>query len=147
MENKRDELLMALLECNEVELSMLIDNISYDFGEVLDGWIPTGNMLSKIMQGVFMHGFSEIYGAVNSRVHELKVLSEVKALSDAEKDELEKLLLLDSDKDFEGYFHGFGRAKVWCKSNADIYQTYLQDALDDFYENTGFEIKIGESDD
>ena len=89
-----------------------------------------------------MHGFSEIYGAVNGRVHELKVLSEVKELSNSEREELAKLLLVNPDKDFEGHFHGFGRAKVWCKSNAEIYKTYLQDALDDFHDNTGFEIKI-----
>ncbi len=147
METKRDELLMAMLGCDEYVLSLLIDNVGYDFNEVLDDWPPTKGLLCQIMKEVFLYGIGEIQKAVDCRVEKLEECSATGNLSKEGCAELKDLLELCPENDIEGYFTYFGSADVHCVNNASIYQKYVQDALDDFCENTGFEIKMEENDD
>lgn len=54
---------------------------------------------------------------------------------------IELIRSLNTEEDVSSY-HNWLDTHVWFEKNGDIYKRYLQDALEEFYENTGFEIGV-----
>lgn len=147
MVSSREDFLMNLLNCGVLDLK-LIDNVGYDWCDILDGEM-LGEMLSdgsrqretlnNIMRRVVEFGIDQLTTAVADRICELEAITNERELDVDEEEELEVLRTLNPEEDIESY-HNFIDTHVWFENNADVYRTYLQRALDDFAEGTGFEI-------
>lgn len=148
MLSSREDFLMNLLHCGSLDLK-LIDDVGYDWCDILD--IETlGEMLSSesgqhetlnyIMRRVVDFGIEQITTAVDDRICELEAIQNEWELDADEEKELSALRALNPEEDIDSY-HNFIDTHVWFRSNADVYRTYLQEALDDFAEGTGFEIE------
>lgn len=147
MVSSREDFLMNLLNCGVLDLK-LIDGVGYDWCDILDGE-TLGEMLSDgsrqretlnyIMRRVVEFGTDQLTTAVADRICELEAITNERELDADEEEELEALRTLNPEEDIESY-HNFIDTHVWFENNADVYRTYLQEALDDFTEGTGFEI-------
>lgn len=147
MVSSREDFLMNLLNCGVLDLK-LIDDVGYDWCDILDGE-TLGEMLSDgsrqretlnyIMRCVVEFGIDQLTTAVADRICELEAIPDERELDVDEEEELEALRTLNPEEDIESY-HNFIDTHVWFENNADVYRTYLQEALDDFTEGTGFEI-------
>lgn len=147
MVSSREDFLMNLLNCGVLDLK-LIDDVGYDWCDILDGEM-LGEMLSDgsrqretlnyIMRRVVEFGIDQLTTAVADRICELEAIPNERELDVDEEEELEALHTLNPEEDIESY-HNFIDTHVWFENNADVYRTYLQGALDDFAEGTGFEI-------
>lgn len=147
MVSSREDFLMNLLNCGVLDLK-LIDDVGYDWCDILDGE-TLGEMLSDgsrqretlnyIMRRVVEFGIDQLTTAVADRICELEAIPDERELDVDEEEELEALRTLNPEEDIENY-HNFIDTHVWFENNADAYRTYLQEALDDFTEGTGFEI-------
>ena len=147
MVSSREDFLMNLLNCGILDLK-LIDDVGYDWIDILDGE-TIGEMLSDgsrqretlnyIMRRVVEFGIDQLATAVADRICELEAIPNERELDADEEEELEALRTLNPEEDIESY-HKFIDTHVWFENNADVYRTYLQEALDDFTEGTGFEI-------
>lgn len=147
MVSSREDFLMNLLNCGVLDLK-LIDGVGYDWCDILDGE-TLGEMLSDgsgqretlnyIMRRVVEFGIDQLTTAVADRICELEAIPDERELDVDEEEELEALRTLNPEEDIESY-HNFIDTHVWFENNADVYRTYLQEALDDFTEGTGFEI-------
>lgn len=147
MVSSREDFLMNLLNCGVLDLK-LIDDVGYDWCDILDGEM-LGEMLSDgsrqretlnyIMRRVVEFGIDQLTTAVADRICELEAITNERELDVDEEEELEALRTLNPEEDIESY-HNFIDTHVWFENNADVYRTYLQRALDDFAEGTGFEI-------
>lgn len=147
MVSSREDFLMNLLNCGVLDLK-LIDDVGYDWCDILDGEM-LGEMLSDgsrqretlnyIMRRVVEFGIDQLTTAVADRICELEAITNERELDVDEEEELEALRTLNPEEDIESY-HNFIDTHVWFENNADVYRTYLQEALDDFVEGTGFEI-------
>ena len=147
MVSSREDFLMNLLNCGVLDLK-LIDDVGYDWCDTLDGE-TLGEMLSDgsgrretlnyIMRRVVEFGTDQLTTAVADRICELEAITNERELDADEEEELEALRTLNPEEDIESY-HNFIDTHVWFENNADVYRTYLQEALDDFTEGTGFEI-------
>lgn len=147
MVSSREDFLMNLLNCGVLDLK-LIDDVGYDWCDILD--VETlGEMLSDgsgrretlnyIMRRVVEFGTDQLTTAVADRICDLEAITNERELDADEEEELEALRTLNPEEDIESY-HNFIDTHVWFENNADVYRTYLQEALDDFTEGTGFEI-------
>ena len=138
---------MNLLNCGVLDLK-LIDGVGYEWCDILDGE-TLGEMLSDgsrqretlnyIMRRVVEFGIDQLTTAVADRICELEAIPNERELDADEEEELEALRTLNPEEDIESY-HNFIDTHVWFENNAAVYRTYLQEALDDFTEGTGFEI-------
>lgn len=147
MVSNREDFLMNLLNCGVLDLK-LIDGVGYEWCDILDGE-TLGEMLSDgsrqretlnyIMRRVVEFGIDQITTAVDDRICEIEAIPNERELDADEEEELEALRTLNPEEDIESY-HNFIDTHVWFENNADVYRTYLQEALDDFTEGTGFEI-------
>ena len=148
MLSSREDFLMNLLNCGSLDLK-LIDDVGYDWCDILDSE-TLGEMLSSesgqhetlnyIMRRVVDFGIEQITTAVDDRICELKAIQNEWELDADEEKELSAIRALNPEEDIDSY-HNFIDTHVWFRSNADVYRTYLQEALDDFAEGTGFEIE------
>lgn len=147
MVSSREDFLMNLLNCGSLDLK-LIDDVGYDWIDILDGE-TIGEMLSDgsrqretlnyIMRRVVEFGIDQLATAVADRICELEAITNERELDADEEEELEALRTLNPEEDIESY-HNFIDTHVWFENNADVYRTYLKEALGDFAEGTGFEI-------
>ena len=147
MVSSREDFLMNLLNCGILDLK-LIDDVGYDWCDILDGE-TLGEMLSDgsrqretlnyIMRRVVEFGIDQLTTAVADRICELEAIPNERELDADEEEELEALRTLNPEEDIESY-HNFIDTHVGFENNADVYRTYLQEALDAFAEGTGFEI-------
>lgn len=138
---------MNLLNCSVWDLK-LIDGVGYEWCDILDGE-TLGEMLSDgsrqretlnyIMRRVVEFGIDQLATAVADRICKLEAIPNERELDADEEEELEALRTLNPEEDIESY-HNFIDTHVWFENNAAVYRTYLQEALDDFFEGTGFEI-------
>ena len=147
MVSSRENFLMNLLNCGVLDLK-LIDDVGYDWCDILDGetlseMLSDGSRqretLNYIMRRVVEFGIDQLTTAVADRICELEAIPNERDLDADEEAELEALRALNPEEDIESY-HDYIDTHVWFASNADVYRTYLQEALSDFADGTGFEI-------
>lgn len=147
MVSSREDFLMNLLNCGSLDLR-LIDDVGYDWCDILDSE-TLGEMLpdlsrrretlNYIMRRVIEFGIDQLSTAVADRICELRTISNERELDADEAKELKALCALNPEEDIDSY-HNYIDTHVWFENNANTYHTYLQEALDDFAEGTGFEI-------
>lgn len=140
MATNRDWLLMELLHCGEYDLSLL-DNVGYDWCDVIETDSTFPFDLNYVMRQVFEFGYSQIAQAVNDRICELEAIPNERELEEDEELELSELRTLEPYEDFES-FHNYIDTHVWCEKHKDIYQKYMAEAIDEFGDGTGFEISF-----
>lgn len=136
--NNKEKLLLAMLSCGTGDLAML-DDVQYDWREILDqlDWLDDGGFdFNRLMQAVVNVGIIHIKEAVENRICELKAASSDQELDEDEKKELASLQVINPDNDIKSY-HNWLDTNVWIENHEDTYGKYLQDALDDFTDNTG----------
>ena len=137
MISSRDDFLISILNCR------LIDDVGYNWCDILDSE-TLGKMLSGtlnyLMRRVVEFGIEQITTAVDDRICELEANSNEWELDADEEEELSALRALNPEEDIDSY-HNFVDTHVWFENNADVYHTYMQEALDNFAEGTGFEIE------
>ncbi len=136
--NSKEKLLLAMLSCGTDDLAML-DDVRYDWYEVLEqlDWPDDGGFdFNSLMRAVVDLGIIHVKEAVNDRICELEAVINERDLDEAEEKELTSLRSIDPDDDIRSY-HNCLDTNVWIENNADIYEGYLQDALDAFTDNTG----------
>lgn len=146
MISSRDDFLMSILHCGVCDLS-LIDDVGYNWCDILDSE-TLGEMLSSgsrqrlnyLMRRVVEFGIRQITTAVDDRICELEAIPNDRELDADEEKELSALRALNPEEDIDSY-HNFVDTHVWFENNADVYHTYMQEALDNFTEGTGFEIE------
>lgn len=146
MISSRDDFLMSILHCGVCDLS-LIDDVGYNWCDILDSE-TLGEMLSSgsrqrlnyLMRRVVEFGIRQITTAVDDRICELEAIPNDRELDADEEKELSALRALNPEEDIDSY-HNFVDTHVWFENNADVYHTYMQEALDNFAEGTGFEIE------
>lgn len=140
MKTNRDWLLMELLHCGEYDLSLL-DNVGYDWCDIVstDGEFTFN--INGLMRQVFDYGLSQIEQAVNDRICELEAIPNERVLEEDEEQELAELRTLEPYDDFESY-HNYIDTHIWCEKHKEIYEEYMQEALDNFADGTGFEITM-----
>ena len=130
--------LSELLDCGYADVSLL-EEIKYDITDLVeDCRLNFGRVeLNCILMTAVRFGISDIEKSVESRIAELE--SE-EFLSEEEVDELKSLKSLKPFEDIES-FHNYLDSSVYFIDNEEVYEKYCQEALDEFYENTGFEIR------
>lgn len=141
MITSREDFLMQILRCGVLDLK-LIDDVGYDWCDILDSDVFENGVpfnLNNVMRLVFEYGFSQIEAAVDSRVDYLEDTEKTYGLSDSQAEELEALRTLNPMEDFTS-FHNYIDTHVWCERHKEIYQKYMEEALDEFADGTGFEI-------
>ena len=127
----------AALRCGTLDLNLL-DDIEYDWEDILDriDWFDYG--FNDVMRAVFDLGIIDIREEVENRIFELKSFDD---RSPEEDEELEALSKLDPDNDF-GSYHNYLDTNIWCEKHADIYHKYMWEALGTFEMRTGFQIEV-----
>ena len=141
MITSREDFLMQILRCGVLDLK-LIDDVGYDWYDILDSDVFENGVpfnLNNVMRLVFEYGFSQIEAAVDSRVDYLEDTEKTYGLSDSQAEELEALRTLNPMEDFTS-FHNYIDTYVWFERHKEIYQKYMEEALDEFADGTGFEI-------
>ena len=144
MRTTAEDIACAVLGCGTYDLAML-DDVQYDVTEIILG-LMTDNYgefnINDVMREVFHMGVVDIENAIDQRLDEIGRLG-----GDDEPDEIKEeraaLLALCPVDDIES-FHNFIDTHVWItpEHHAQDYRRYLGDALDEFAENTGFEISL-----
>lgn len=140
MATNRDWLLMELLHCGEYDLSLL-DNVGYDWCDILELDSTFQFDINFVMARVFEYGFSQIEDAVEQRKAYLADTKDRYGVSDEQSIELGALEKLEPFEDFQSY-HNYIDTHVWCEKHKDIYQKYMAEAIDEFGDGTGFEISF-----
>lgn len=129
---------MQILHCGIIDLK-LIDDVGYDFCDILelDGTFQFD--INFVMASVFEYGFSRIEDAIYTRKEYLTDMRDAYGISEEQQEELDALNKLAVFDDFQTY-HNYIDTYVWCEKNKEIYKEYLSEALDDFAKGTGFKI-------
>lgn len=127
----------VILSCGADDLEML-DGFSLDWGEVLDqiDWPQYGLGFNDIMRGVFACGIIRIENEIDCHICDL----ERSCSGEEEEEELAALKLLNPNEDITAYFNCLD-THVYFRKNGEIYRRYLEYELNNFYDNTGFEIE------
>ena len=131
-------LLATILGCKGRDLILLRD-VNYDWGKVVDECMSEyGNLqFNNIIRIVFYFGLCDIQEAIDSRIADLEAIERF----DFEEEELKLLQKLDALRDFDS-LHNLSNTMIWCGKHKEIYKEYLEHALDEFEENTGFCIEM-----
>lgn len=140
MITSREDFLMQVLDCGLYDLK-LIDDVNYDWCDILRSAGDTSYQLNWLMRKVFEFGYEQIEQAINDRICELEAIPNERELEQHEEKELFLLRGLEPYEDFDSY-HNFIDTHVWCEKHGSTYKKYLQEALDEFADGTGFEITI-----
>ena len=132
-----ESLLCEILSCGVDDLEML-DGFSLDWGEVLDqiDWPQCVLGFNDIMRGVFACGIIRIKDEIYYRIYDLANDRH----DEAEEEELAALKLLNPEEDITAYFNCLD-THVYFRQNEEIYRRYLEYELNNFYDDTGFEIE------
>ncbi len=128
--NNRDRLLCAILGCGVDEL-VDIDGINMYFEEaVKDCLDETGSLnFNDLMRFIFFHASCRLEKKVRAKID-----------SSEEEEQKNALEQLDPLNDIDWGVNGSYDTKVFLVKNQKTYTKYLQDELDEFYEDTGYEI-------
>lgn len=142
MTDWKDDLLTTLLDCGYGDLSLLED-CEYDMDEIIDDCKEVfGDLnINNLVRVMFEFGLRDIEQAVGDRICELEAIDNVRELDEDEELELAALQELSPFDDMES-FHNYLDTHIWIEDDEkkSTYTTYLSEALDRFYEMTGFEI-------
>lgn len=132
-----ESFLCEILSCGTADLEML-DDIEFNWDEVLYqiDWPQYGLDFNDIMRGVFACGIIRIENEINCRICDL----ERNCSGEEEEEELVALKLLNPNEDITAYFNCLD-TYVYFRQNGEIYRRYLEYELNNFYNNTGFEIE------
>lgn len=137
-------LLSAILNCGTADLSIL-DGVEYDWGGIVDeareeyGEITLGSLFSTVID----FGINDLNLRIDEKIDELKY-----KIMDTEDDEkierLENIIQLlkkvEPQDDFGIYFN-YLDTHVCISKNIDIYLNYLRDEIEEFENNTGFDLQ------
>ena len=144
MTNWKDDLLCQIFSCGYDDLRLL-EGISYDIDFVIGGCdcLYKDHSINSVLRYVFNWGIDDIDTAINNRVKELEALDNTGELSGDEISELDALRELYPRKDIKMWINCLD-TNLWIedKHKSVLYFTYLNSALDEFYEMTGFEIPV-----
>ena len=134
-------LLCEIFSCGSSDLELL-DDIGYSWDEVLDqmDWPREGLDFNDLLRAIVDLGIIGVKEAVTSRIETLEGMA---SRDDDEEQELKVLRELRPDDDIRASFN-FRDNHVWFERNGSAYRYYLEDAVDEFEENTGFYISGGE---
>lgn len=138
----KTNLLTALLNCGYLDLVILKD-CEYDFSDLIeivkdyDGEININSLCSAM----FELGKGDMQEAINNRIEELEEI-ELDELQEEEQEELKALKELNPFEDIESFHNSLDTSIYfpYDSDKADIYKKYMQDALDNFENMTGFNI-------
>ena len=133
--DKRTDLLFTLLKCGKADL-VLLDDIEYDFNEILYGCDSLDILnLNSLMGAVFSIGISQIEGLLEDQCEYLRV-----SCSDNDK-KINALKKLNPWNDIKYFGNCLGTNVYFVNDEVrKLYKTYLPEALDIFERNTGFRI-------
>lgn len=132
-------LLCEMLSCGTADLETL-DCIGYGWGDILSQLddIPIQEVgFNGLMRAVVDYGIVQIKEAIDLRICELEAIPNERELDTDEEHELAALSVLNPDEDIRGYYN-FLDTHVWFEHNGSVYRVYMQEAIDDFEDNTGF---------
>lgn len=141
MSDFRDDLLTELLGCGYADISVLED-CKYDFSEIIEECqMQFGKLeLNALARTMFEFGIRDIEKAINERIEEIEdSADEEEQLPEELREELHALRDLWTSDDIES-FHNYLDTSIYFVKNSEIYHKYLEDALDEFAENTGYSI-------
>lgn len=141
MTDFKDDIIVALLDCGYADI-YIFDECQYDMSEMCDECKEDFSEvnINNLARTMFHFGLRDIANKVDKRIKELE---ETENPSDLEKAELEALNELSPFDDFESY-HNYIDTSIWLENHdlAETYKAYMQEALDDFEEMTGFSINV-----
>ena len=137
-------LLSAILNCGTADLSIL-DGVEYDWGDIVDeareeyGEITLDSLFSTVID----FGISDLNLRIDEKIDELKY-----KIMDTEDDEkierfeniIQLLKKVEPQDDFDIYFN-YLDTHVCISKNIDIYLNYLGDEIEEFENNTGFDLQ------
>ena len=132
-------LLSTICDCGYLDLQLL-DDCEYDICEIAEECHDVfGNYnINNMVRIVFEKGINDINCEIGSRIEDL--YEDWKLLTDEEKEELAALEELDPFDDIHS-FHNYIDTHIWIAENSDIYHKYMQRALEQFTEMTGFDFE------
>lgn len=132
-----EALLSELLHCGSLDLKML-DKVDMDWEDVVE---RAGEDLSfnGVMRAVIAIGIDHIDEKLRDRIAELEQTDR----DEEDEKELEILRSLHPEDDI-GLFLNYLDTHAYLESsaNAVAYREYLSRALDEFYDETGFEVEV-----
>ena len=145
MTDWREDLLTAILDCGYGDLYLMKD-CQYDIGEIVEECIATfGSVkINDLVRIMFDHGLFDIDYAISERIEELDDKAKTEGeLDETERIERDALESLEPYSDIQSH-HNFVDTYIWidAKEKVPTYTKYMQDALDDFEEMTGFSISV-----
>ena len=137
--NFETSLLCAILDCGSADVGLMKD-CAYDCTELLEylkddlGLVKID--INNLVYAMFEFGKRDIRNSIDERIEELKEMDE---LTEEESQELEELQQLDVYEDITS-FHNYIDTHVYLSDKEEIYTKYLQHALSEFEDKTGFNI-------
>lgn len=132
--------LTAILYCGSLDIRLL-DDCTLACEDVLERaheWTDSPN-INDLVKAMFELALLNLKEAVEQRTEELEGYYGCRDIDDDDLQELEAIRDLDVDEDISS-FHNFLDTHIWFEKNAETYKKYFEPALDQFYEETGFEI-------
>lgn len=129
------ELLAALLDCGYRDLDVL-SNCEYNFYDLVGRtkeYTEQPN-LNDLAYEMFNMAKNDLNDSITERMQELDAKEN---LTREEAEELNALEQLNPYEDIESW-HNFLDTSVYFISNGDVYKKYLDAALDDFEDHTGY---------
>lgn len=137
-------LLSAILNCGTADLSIL-DGVEYDWGDIVDeareeyGEITLDSLFSTVID----FGISDLNLRIDEKIDELKYKI-MNTEDDGKIERLENIIQLlkkvEPQDDFGIYFN-YLDTHVCISKNIDIYLNYLGDEIEEFENNTGFDLQ------
>lgn len=137
----KDKLLMIVLKCGSADLELL-ENIKYDWDCIFEHEMEDVELdFNRIMYAVFCYGLGEIEKRVDDRICELEAIPNERELDEDEEKEMKLLRELRPYDDFSSFYDHLN-THVYCNAHSGTYKKYMNEALDEFERNTGFDIFI-----
>lgn len=137
-------LLSAILNCGTSDLSIL-DGVEYDWGDIVDeareeyGEITLDSLFNTVID----FGISDLNLRIDEKIDELKYKI-MNTEDDGKIERLENIIQLlkkvEPQDDFGIYFN-YLDTHVCISKNIDIYLNYLGDEIEEFENNTGFDLQ------
>ena len=137
MSTWHEDLLSIVMGCGYADLTLL-DDVQYDMYEIFEECLAYfGDYnINNVVRIVFDHGLRDLEWEIKARIADLLDCDE------RDPDEEAELAALRELRPFEDTdsFHNYLDTSIWFVKNEEAYQLYMEDALHDFAEHTGFDI-------
>lgn len=131
--------LVSLLGCGTDDL-ILLDDVGYDWDEILAGEREVFTDINEVMALVFQYGLEQMQQSINDRICELEAITNERELTLDEATELGVIRLLNAEEDFAVY-RNFKDTHVSCEHNSEIYAMWCREEIAAFVTGTGFSIE------